>query len=81
MKVETECLTYIFDTDVTYAFTNRTADMRLNRAAFEWLEAQVERTLMASPSRQWDAQRAGKLTQLHLCDGQVSHRFKSQKTS
>ncbi|RPB11303.1 nicotinate phosphoribosyltransferase [Morchella conica CCBAS932] len=28
------------DVDVTYAFTNRTPDLKLTRAAFEWLEVQ-----------------------------------------
>jgi len=27
--------------EVTYAFTNRTADMRLTRSAFRWLEDQI----------------------------------------
>lgn len=29
---------------VTYGFTNRTPDKKLNRAAFRWLEAQVAST-------------------------------------
>jgi hypothetical protein len=27
---------------VTYSFTNRTPDKKLNRTAFRWLQAQVE---------------------------------------
>ena len=33
--------TYFF-ADVTYAFTNRTPHMRLSRAAFQWLQQQIE---------------------------------------
>jgi hypothetical protein len=28
--------------DVTYDFTNRTPDMRLTRAAYQWLETQIQ---------------------------------------
>ena len=29
------------DVNVTYAFTNRTPDKKLSRAAFKWLEEQI----------------------------------------
>ncbi|KAL8707793.1 MAG: hypothetical protein Q9220_007245 [cf. Caloplaca sp. 1 TL-2023] len=32
---------YLPDVHVTYAFTNRTPDMRLNRSAFQWLQEQI----------------------------------------
>ena len=34
---------YLPDIQVTYAFTNRTSDMRLSRAAYHWIEAQIEK--------------------------------------
>ena len=44
-KLTMQCaiLKYLPDIQVTYAFTNRTADMRLSRAAYHWLEAQIEK--------------------------------------
>jgi nicotinate phosphoribosyltransferase len=32
---------YYSDVSVTYAFTNRTAEKRLSRKAFKWLELQI----------------------------------------
>ena len=34
---------YFSDVEVSYKFTNRTPHMKLNRAAFNWLQAQVEK--------------------------------------
>lgn len=34
-------LTINLGTEVTYAYTNRTPDLKLSRAAFEWLQHQV----------------------------------------
>lgn len=44
-KLTMQCavLRYLPDIQVTYAFTNRTHDMRLNRGAYHWLEAQIEK--------------------------------------
>lgn len=43
-KLTMQCaiLKYLPDIRVTYAFTNRTHDMRLSRGACQWLEAQIE---------------------------------------
>ena len=43
-KLTMQCcvLKYFPDVAVTYSFTNRTPDKRLNRAAFRWLQAQVD---------------------------------------
>ena len=42
-KLTMQCavLKYFPDVEVTYDFTNRTSDMRLNRAAFHWLQYQI----------------------------------------
>lgn len=42
-KLTMQCaiLKYLPDVHVTYAFTNRTPDMCLNRAAFQWLQDQI----------------------------------------
>lgn len=44
-KLTMQCaiLKYLPDIQVTYAFTNRTPDMRLSRGAYHWLEAQIEK--------------------------------------
>ena len=44
-KLTMQCaiLKYFPDVEVTYDFTNRTSDMKLNRAAFHWLQFQIER--------------------------------------
>ena len=34
---------YLPDVQVTYAFTNRTSDMRLSRAAYHWIDAQIKK--------------------------------------
>jgi len=43
-KLTMQCciLKFFPDVSVTYGFTNRTPDKKLNRAAFQWLQAQVE---------------------------------------
>ncbi|KAF2641688.1 nicotinate phosphoribosyltransferase [Massarina eburnea CBS 473.64] len=43
-KLTMQCciLKYFPDISVTYSFTNRTPDKKLNRAAFQWLQAQLE---------------------------------------
>jgi nicotinate phosphoribosyltransferase len=43
-KLTMQCciLKFFPDVSVTYSFTNRTPDKKLNRAAFRWLQAQVE---------------------------------------
>jgi nicotinate phosphoribosyltransferase len=43
-KLTMQCciLKFFPDVSVTYGFTNRTPDKKLNRAAFNWLQAQVE---------------------------------------
>lgn len=43
LTMQSAVLKYFPQTQVTYNFTNRTPHMKLNRAAFNWLEAQVER--------------------------------------
>lgn len=51
-KLTMQCAVFKFfkDVPVTYAFTNRTPDKRLSRAAFRWLEEQIQSTfyLLAS---------------------------------
>ncbi|KAL8828545.1 MAG: hypothetical protein Q9170_006556 [Blastenia crenularia] len=44
-KLTMQCaiLKYLPDVHVTYAFTNRTPHMRLSRAAFLWLQKQIDR--------------------------------------
>ncbi|OCK77844.1 nicotinate phosphoribosyltransferase [Lepidopterella palustris CBS 459.81] len=44
-KLTMQCcvLKYFPEVDVTYSLTNRTPDMKLSRAAFHWLQAQVEK--------------------------------------
>ncbi|KAH8714787.1 Quinolinate phosphoribosyl transferase [Phaeosphaeriaceae sp. PMI808] len=44
-KLTMQCciLKFFPDVSVTYSFTNRTPDKKLNRAAFHWLQAQVEK--------------------------------------
>jgi len=43
-KLTMQCciLKFFPDVSVTYGFTNRTPDKKLNRAAFKWLQAQVD---------------------------------------
>jgi nicotinate phosphoribosyltransferase len=43
-KLTMQCciLKFFPDISVTYSFTNRTPEKRLNRAAFHWLQAQVD---------------------------------------
>lgn len=43
-KLTMQCciLKFFPDVPVTYSFTNRTPDKKLNRAAFRWLQAQVD---------------------------------------
>jgi len=42
-KLTMQCciLKFFPDVSVTYGFTNRTPEKKLNRAAFKWLQAQV----------------------------------------
>ncbi|KAF2823382.1 nicotinate phosphoribosyltransferase [Ophiobolus disseminans] len=44
-KLTMQCciLKFFPDVSVTYSFTNRTPDKKLNRAAFRWLQTQVEK--------------------------------------
>lgn len=44
-KLTMQCaiLKYLPDVHVTYAFTNRTSDMRLNREAYHWIQEQVNK--------------------------------------
>ncbi|KAF1945122.1 nicotinate phosphoribosyltransferase [Clathrospora elynae] len=44
-KLTMQCciLKFFPDVSVTYGFTNRTPDKKLNRAAFKWLQAQVDK--------------------------------------
>ncbi|KAL9594974.1 MAG: hypothetical protein Q9179_005160, partial [Wetmoreana sp. 5 TL-2023] len=44
-KLTMQCaiLKYLPDVHVTYAFTNRTSHMRLNRAAYHWLQEQINK--------------------------------------
>ena len=46
-KLTMQCciLKFFPDVSVTYSFTNRTPDKKLNRAAFKWLQAQVDSML------------------------------------
>lgn len=39
---------------VTYAFTNRTPDKKLSRAAFRWLEDQIQSTSTVAPPAEAD---------------------------
>lgn len=43
-KLTMQCciLKFFPDVSVTYGFTNRTPDKKLSRAAFKWLQAQVD---------------------------------------
>ena len=49
-KLTMQCciLKFFPDVSVTYGFTNRTPDKRLNRAAFKWLQTQVESASVAT---------------------------------
>jgi nicotinate phosphoribosyltransferase len=46
-KLTMQCciLKFFPSVSVTYSFTNRTPDKKLNRAAFKWLQAQVNSAL------------------------------------
>jgi nicotinate phosphoribosyltransferase len=46
-KLTMQCciLKFFPHVSVTYGFTNRTPDKKLNRAAFKWLQAQVDSTI------------------------------------
>lgn len=50
-KLTMQCAVFKFfkDVPVTYAFTNRTPDKRLSRAAFKWLEEQIRSESLAFP--------------------------------
>ena len=54
-KLTMQCcvLKFFPDVQVTYSFTNRTPDKKLNRRAFQWLQAQVDSTepFLASQTR------------------------------
>ena len=41
---------YFKDVPVAYAFTNRTPEKKLSRAAYRWLEEQITSMLLYSPS-------------------------------
>ena len=47
-KLTMQCciLKFFPDVSVTYSFTNRTPDKKLSRAAFKWLQAQVDSRCM-----------------------------------
>lgn len=47
-KLTMQCciLKFFPDVAVTYSFTNRTPDKRLSRAAFKWLQAQVDSEIL-----------------------------------
>lgn len=49
-KLTMQCAVYKFfkDVPVTYAYTNRTPDKKLSRAAFKWLEEQI-RSMRVQP--------------------------------
>lgn len=46
-KLTMQCAVFKFfrDVPVTYAFTNRTPDKKLSRAAFKWLDEQIQSVL------------------------------------
>lgn len=48
-KLTMQCcvLEYFPDVQVTYSFTNRTPDMKFNRPAAQWLQAQIDSTLIS----------------------------------
>jgi len=50
-KLTMQCciLKFFPDVSVTYGFTNRTPDKKLNRTAFKWLQAQVDSMLAFYP--------------------------------
>lgn len=52
-KLTMQCAVFKFfkDVPVTYAFTNRTPDKKLSRAAFKWLEEQI-RSMSFFPLKQ-----------------------------
>ncbi|KAI9706679.1 MAG: nicotinate phosphoribosyltransferase [Candelina mexicana] len=43
LTMQSAVLKYFPDAEVTYAFTNRTPNMRLTRAAFHWMEQQIHK--------------------------------------
>ncbi|KAI9715273.1 MAG: hypothetical protein M1812_006084 [Candelaria pacifica] len=43
LTMQSAVLKYFPDAEVTYAFTNRTPDLRLTRAAFRWMELQIHK--------------------------------------
>lgn len=51
LTMQSAVLKYFPTTHVTYSFTNRTADMKLSREAFEWLRTQINNlaTLAITP--------------------------------
>jgi nicotinate phosphoribosyltransferase len=53
-KLTMQCcvLKFFPEVQVTYSFTNRTPEKKLNRRAFEWLQAQVDsRKTSSLPTR------------------------------
>jgi nicotinic acid phosphoribosyltransferase len=58
-KLTMQCAVYKFfrDIPVTYAYTNRTPDKKLSRAAFNWLDEQIRSEFPAMVTR--DAQLTG----------------------
>lgn len=50
-KLTMQCAVFKFfkDVPVTYAYTNRTPDKKLSRAAFKWLEEQIRSMYFFSP--------------------------------
>lgn len=50
-KLTMQCcvLKYFPDVQVTYGFTNRTPDMKFNRAAVTWLRKQIDSAKLSSP--------------------------------
>lgn len=54
-KLTMQCcvLKFFPDIQVTYSFTNRTPEKKLNRAAFKWLQAQVDSTRPTGLQSAW----------------------------
>lgn len=55
-KLTMQCciLKFFPDVSVTYSFTNRTPEKKLSRAAFTWLQAQVDSRMPRMPCTPWE---------------------------
>ncbi|KAL8650203.1 MAG: hypothetical protein Q9210_003961 [Variospora velana] len=77
-KLTMQCaiLKYLPDVHVTYSFTNRTPNMRLNRAAFQWLQEQINsmrRYCHLPDSKMHSANSHAELANISLTDEELDY--------